>query len=88
MLSYRLGLFFFSLSGREGRQAGGGAYTYCLLFTFDQVDPAYNPGPVETRQVYGVSLEQRRNDAKIGTSLFSNVVSQKKEVCDSCMTLL
>jgi phosphoribosylaminoimidazolecarboxamide formyltransferase/IMP cyclohydrolase len=51
-----------------------------------QMDPTYNPSPVETRQVYGVSLEQRRNDAKIGASLFTNVVSQKKELPSSAVT--
>ena len=30
-----------------------------------QIDPNYVPGGVETRQVYGVSLQQKRNDAKI-----------------------
>ena len=46
----------------------------------EQMDPAYKPAEIETRQVYGVSLQQRRNDAKIDASLFSNIVTKNKEV--------
>jgi len=35
---------------------------------------------VETRQVYGVSLQQRRNDAKIDAKLYNNIVSKNKDV--------
>lgn len=45
-----------------------------------QIDPNYEPDLIETRQVYGISMQQRRNDCKIDKSLFTNVVSQKKEV--------
>lgn len=46
----------------------------------DQMDPNYTPEPVETRQVYGVYLQQRRNDAKIDAKLFGNIVTANKEV--------
>ncbi|KDN52370.1 putative ADE17-5-aminoimidazole-4-carboxamide ribotide transformylase [Tilletiaria anomala UBC 951] len=49
---------------------------YCVL----QMDPNYEPHLQETRQVYGISLQQRRNDAKIDETLFTNVVSEKKEI--------
>lgn len=49
---------------------------YCVL----QMDPTYVPQLSETRQVYGVSMEQRRNDKRIDASLFGNVVSKRKEV--------
>ncbi|KAH9935977.1 bifunctional purine biosynthesis protein ade10 [Epithele typhae] len=49
---------------------------YCVL----QIDPSYKPAEVETRQVYGISLQQRRNDAKIDPSLFQNIVTKNKEV--------
>jgi phosphoribosylaminoimidazolecarboxamide formyltransferase/IMP cyclohydrolase len=49
---------------------------YCVL----QMDAAFQPGTIETRQVYGVSLQQRRNDVKIEPSLFTNLVSAKKDV--------
>ena len=45
-----------------------------------KIDPAYTPPEVETRQVYGVSLQQRRNNAQISAQLFENVVSENKEV--------
>lgn len=43
------------------------------------MDPAYTPPEIETRQVYGISLQQRRNDVKIDAALFANVVSENKE---------
>jgi phosphoribosylaminoimidazolecarboxamide formyltransferase/IMP cyclohydrolase len=49
---------------------------YCVL----QIDPAFVPSEVETRQVYGIYMQQRRNDAKIDKSLFSNVVTKAKDV--------
>lgn len=30
--------------------------------------------------MYGVSLQQRRNDAKIDANLFTNIVTKNKEV--------
>lgn len=45
-----------------------------------QMDPAYSPPDTETRQVYGISLQQRRNDREIGEKLFQNVVTKNKEV--------
>jgi phosphoribosylaminoimidazolecarboxamide formyltransferase/IMP cyclohydrolase len=50
------------------------------------MDPSWTPPTTETRQVYGVSLEQRRNDAKIDGSLFSNAVSQARDVPVSSLT--
>lgn len=44
------------------------------------MDSSYVPSLTETRQVYGISLEQRRNDAKIEASTFSNIISKNKDV--------
>jgi phosphoribosylaminoimidazolecarboxamide formyltransferase/IMP cyclohydrolase len=44
------------------------------------MDPTYTPPDVETKQVYGISLQQKRNTAKIDGKLFSNIVSKKKDV--------
>jgi AICAR transformylase/IMP cyclohydrolase PurH len=44
------------------------------------MDPSYVPPEVETRQVYGVSLQQRRNDVKIDAKLFENIVTKNKDV--------
>ncbi|CAE6526199.1 unnamed protein product [Rhizoctonia solani] len=49
---------------------------YCVL----EMDPAYVPEKLETRQVYGISLQQNRNDAKITPELFSNIVSANKDL--------
>ncbi|GAA5856288.1 hypothetical protein JCM8547_000855 [Rhodosporidiobolus lusitaniae] len=54
---------------------------YCVL----QMDPSYVPSLVETRQVYGISLEQRRNDAKIDASVFSNIVSKNKNLPENAL---
>jgi phosphoribosylaminoimidazolecarboxamide formyltransferase/IMP cyclohydrolase len=44
------------------------------------MDPNYVPPEIETRQVYGISMQQRRNDAVIDASLFKNVVTKNKDV--------
>lgn len=46
------------------------------------MNAGYRPPSKETRQVYGVYLQQNRNDAKIDSSLFQNVVSGNKTVRD------
>jgi len=48
---------------------------------FLQIDPTYVPPDVETKQVYGINLRQNRNDAKIDAKLFTNIVTENKEVC-------
>ncbi|GMG18968.1 unnamed protein product [Ambrosiozyma monospora] len=45
---------------------------YCVL----QIDPNYTPGPVESRQVFGITLQQKRNDAVINASSFKEFVSK------------
>ncbi|KDE09674.1 bifunctional purine biosynthesis protein ADE17 [Microbotryum lychnidis-dioicae p1A1 Lamole] len=55
---------------------------YCVL----QIDLAYEPGLTETRQVYGISLEQRRNDAKISAETFTNIVSKNKQISSEALT--
>jgi phosphoribosylaminoimidazolecarboxamide formyltransferase/IMP cyclohydrolase len=42
------------------------------------IDPDYAPEPLETRQVFGVTFEQRRNDRPVTADDFKNVVTQKK----------
>lgn len=55
---------------------------YCVL----QMDPTFEPSMVETRTVYGVTMEQRRNDVRITPELFNNVVSQKKDIPPEAIT--
>jgi phosphoribosylaminoimidazolecarboxamide formyltransferase/IMP cyclohydrolase len=45
-----------------------------------QVDPAYEPGPIETREVYGISLEQRRNDHLVTPDDIKNIVTKTKNL--------
>lgn len=47
---------------------------YLLL----EVDPAYEPPTQETREVFGLTLEQPRNNARIGPDLFGNIVTGNK----------
>ncbi|WBW73883.1 bifunctional IMP cyclohydrolase/phosphoribosylaminoimidazolecarboxamideformyltransferase [Schizosaccharomyces osmophilus] len=54
---------------------------YCIL----QMDPNYVPAELETRQVYGISLQQHRNHAKIDYSLFDKVVSKNKDLPKSAL---
>ncbi len=45
-----------------------------------QIDPAYEPQPIETRQVFGVTMEQRRNDRPVTRADFANVVTRRKNL--------
>ena len=55
---------------------------HCLhvVLKTHQIDPNYVPEEFETRQVYGIHLSQKRNDAKIDQGLFNNIVTQNKDV--------
>jgi len=48
-----------------------------------QIDPDYVPDPVETRTVFGLTLEQERNDAVLDESVFENIVTDNKDLPDS-----
>ena len=50
--------------------------TYCIL----KIDENYKPAPIETKQVYGVSFEQGRNELDINKELLSNVVTDNKNI--------
>lgn len=45
-----------------------------------KIDPDYHPAPLEHKDVFGITFEQGRNDAKIDYSIFSNIVTQNKEL--------
>ncbi|XP_076751451.1 bifunctional purine biosynthesis protein ATIC [Xylocopa sonorina] len=45
---------------------------YCVL----QIDPNYVPSPMERRVLFGLTMEQKRNDAVIDKSTFSNIVTE------------
>ena len=45
-----------------------------------QVDPAYEPAPVERKQVFGVTFEQGHNSLKLTPELLKTVVTARKEL--------
>ncbi|KAL1965671.1 hypothetical protein VTN77DRAFT_5348 [Rasamsonia byssochlamydoides] len=54
------------------KQKKGGKYLVL------QIDETYTPPPIETRTLYGVQLEQRRNDAVISPEkTFNNIITPK-----------
>ncbi len=50
--------------------------TYCIL----KIDENYKPNPIETKQVYGVTFEQGRNELDINKELLSNIVTENKDI--------
>ncbi len=56
------------------RQKKGGRYAVI------EIDPAFTPPELETREVFGVSFEQKRNDLVVTPALFENIVTASKEL--------
>ena len=50
--------------------------TYVIL----QMDPNYEPNEIETRQVFGIMLEQMRNNHIFGPENLENIVTQNNEM--------
>ena len=48
-----------------------------------EIDPNYVPAPIETKDVYGITFEQGRNEFKIGEHLLENIVTANKELPES-----
>jgi len=47
-----------------------------------KIDENYTPAPIETKQVYGVTFEQGRNELDINKDLLTNIVTDNKEIPD------
>ena len=47
------------------------------------IDPDYVPAQQETKQVFGITFEQGRNNFKIDESLLQNIVTENKEIPES-----
>lgn len=45
-----------------------------------KVDPGYEPEEMETKQVYGIKFEQKRNNAAITMDLFDDMPTKVKEI--------
>ncbi len=48
-----------------------------------QMDAGYVPNPQETREIFGITFEQGRNNFKIDADLLSNIVTANKNLPDS-----
>ncbi|KAL2715457.1 bifunctional purine biosynthesis protein PURH [Vespula squamosa] len=55
--------------------------SYCVL----QIDPTYEPSLMEHKVLFGLTMEQRRNDAIINNQTFQNIVSNAKEIPETAM---
>ncbi|GKX67204.1 phosphoribosylaminoimidazolecarboxamide formyltransferase [Inconstantimicrobium mannanitabidum] len=53
--------------------------TYVVI----QMDENYVPAEIETKDVYGITFEQKRNDVKITEDMLENIPTQNKEIPDS-----
>ncbi|XP_037946967.1 bifunctional purine biosynthesis protein ATIC-like [Teleopsis dalmanni] len=49
---------------------------YCIL----QMDADYEPSAIERKTIFGLTLEQKRNDAVIDATLFANVVTKNNKL--------
>ncbi len=45
-----------------------------------QIDPAYQPAPIEKKQVYGITFEQGRNELDINGDLLSHFVTRNQSI--------
>ncbi len=45
-----------------------------------QIDPDYEPDPIERKEVFGITFEQGRNELNIDEEFFSNIVTDNKEL--------
>lgn len=56
-----------------------------LLF---QIDPEYAPPELDSRELFGFTLQQKRDNSKIDASLFENRITSKKQVPDDVIETL
>ena len=59
----------------KGKRRGG--------YNIVEIDPEYTPEPIETKDVYGITFEQGRNEFKIGEHLFENIVTANKNLTEN-----
>ncbi len=56
----------------KGKRKGG--------YNIVKIDPNYVPDPIETKEVFGITFEQKRNDYKVDDSCFANIVTANKDL--------
>ena len=47
-----------------------------------QIDPDYEPEPLEHKDVFGITFEQGRNELKIDDAFLANIVTENKELTE------
>lgn len=47
-----------------------------------QIDPDYEPEPLEHKDVFGITFQQGRNELKIDDAFFANIVTENKELTE------
>ena len=50
-----------------------------------KIDPDYVPEETETKQVFGITFEQKRNNFEINRELLNNIVTKNKELPESAV---
>lgn len=58
----------------KGKRKG----TYNII----KIDPTYRPAPIETKDVFGITFEQGRNEIEINSEMLSNIVTDNKELTE------
>lgn len=61
------------------KQKKGGKYNII------EIDPSYEPGETETRQIFGVEFVQKRNNYVPGAQDLKNIVTENKELPESAI---
>lgn len=61
------------------RKKKGGKYVVI------EIDPDYEPEDLETREVFGIQFEQKRNNLEVTSDLFKNIVTDNKELPPSAV---
>ncbi|MBE6613704.1 MAG: phosphoribosylaminoimidazolecarboxamide formyltransferase [Ruminococcaceae bacterium] len=61
----------------KGKRKGG--------YNIVQIDPDYVPAEIETKQVYGITFQQGRNNFRIDRELLSNIVTANKDMPESAV---
>ena len=51
-----------------------------------EIDPGYEPEELETREIFGIGFEQKRNNLVITPDLLKNIVTSNKELPPSAVT--
>lgn len=52
-------------------------------YSIVRIDPAYQPAPIEHKDVFGITFEQGRNELKIDADMLTQVVTKNKDIPDA-----